>query len=100
MMCLVAAGEKMWEDGSSRCGGKAGAGLSSDGGCVVGRFAHGAAVGIIVFGVCEERSVDRCFNQMKGAVVTRMYRSISYHKHLQHLYDRLKEIMDGVHLFI
>jgi len=48
VMCLVAAGEKMWEDGASRSGGKAGAGLSSGGGGLVGRFAHGAAVGIIV----------------------------------------------------
>jgi len=57
VMCLVAAGEKMWEVGSSRSGGKAGRGLRSGGGGLVGRFVHGAAVGIIVLGVWKERSV-------------------------------------------
>jgi hypothetical protein len=35
--------------------------LSSGGRGLVGRFAHGAAVGIIVFGVCEERAVGTMF---------------------------------------
>jgi len=61
VMRLVAVGEQMWEDGSSRSGGKAGRGLSSGGRGLVGRFAHGAAVGIIVFGVCEERAVGTMF---------------------------------------
>jgi hypothetical protein len=38
VMCLIAAEGKTWEDMSSRGGGKAGGGLSSDGGGLVGRF--------------------------------------------------------------